>query len=97
MIKVRKNMFETNSSSTHALVLNNQQYNEDVSEGDLLTLVNLPELECNISILTGEKDDVLYNGKHYNTYEGNFTNNDINGNGTYIFPDKENKLEIEQK
>lgn len=74
MIKVRKNIFETNSSSTHALVLNNQQYNEDVSEGDLLTLVNLPELECNISILTGEKDDVLYNGKHYSTYEGNFTN-----------------------
>ena len=74
MIKIRNSCFETNSSSTHALILNNQQYNEDVSEGDLLTLVNLPELECNISILTGEENDVLYNGKHYSIYEGNFTN-----------------------
>jgi len=74
MIKVRKNCFETNSSSTHALILNNEDYYTDISNSDLLMFVNLPELEADITIFTGEPNDRTYEGKEYNTYEGTFTN-----------------------
>lgn len=74
MINIRKNVFETNSSSTHSLILTNEQYMENISEGDLLTLVNLPELEATITIFDGTKTDRTYNNKKYSTEEGNFTN-----------------------
>lgn len=74
MIKIRNNCFETNSSSTHALILNNDDYYNKVSELDLLILSHLPELEMDIKIFTGEPDDKTYEGKEYSTYEGSFSN-----------------------
>ena len=74
VIKVRKGCFETNSSSTHALILNNEDYYKDVSSSDLVVLLNLPQLETEIHIFTGEANDKTFEGKSYSTYEGCFTN-----------------------
>lgn len=74
MLKTRIGTFETNSSSTHALILTNEQFNETLTDGDLLSLVNFSEMEADISIFTGEPDDRTYEGKEYSTYEGCFTN-----------------------
>lgn len=74
MILMEEKVFQSNNSTTNALILTNRNYNKPAEGNDLIYLVNLPELEADISIFTGKKDDLTYEGYEYNTSEGSFTN-----------------------
>ncbi len=73
MIKVRNSCFETNSSSTHALIVSNDDFlNRDIdSDIDKLSAF---DIEGNIEMLSGEISDRLENNVSYGIYKGKFTN-----------------------
>lgn len=82
MIKIRKSCFETNSSSTHALIVSNEDfYNWQVQENkEALACFNLKE---DISIFTGEPEDKANNDIEYNVYDGTFT--DVKDKLRYLY------------
>lgn len=66
MIKKRSNCFETNSSSTHALIISTDKYNS-IKEEDLL---KLKDIDYTIRIFDGSPADKLEDNSEYNVEEG---------------------------
>ncbi len=73
MIKIRNSCFETNSSSTHALIVKNEDFlNRDIDND--VNKLSAFEIEGDIEMLSGEISDRLENNISYGIYEGKLTN-----------------------
>lgn len=59
MRKVRNNVFETNSSSTHALVMRNKGYEEYLSPSDTLVVMFIDTDDCGTLVTLQEKVSYL--------------------------------------
>lgn len=74
MLKIRKSLFETNSSSTHSMTMCSSEEYESWKQGELIyycgSLITLEQME------EDRKNNKYFNENSYKTYESYFEDNE---------------------